>query len=498
MKVRIGFLHNQEEVSVELSGKYDVVDSFGNIVDSLTDGQISVTVERGIPATFNWYDKLDTFYEVEQTEEYRDKYFFKGIPVRILKVGCQINAELDNFEYWVLRKREKPTDIYYERGDYRCKKIVDKKGSGFIKMNGQLFRQKIRLIPLSKDCSMTVEQVKVGIGFHWEHKEKLEYEGEIEILIDLAGKLTVVNTIELEKYLASVNSSEMRNDNNREMLKAQTVAARGTVLATMGKHHYQEGFDLCGDDHCQCYQGTRRVSKLSKEMAEATCDEVLFYEKRICDTRYSKICGGITEKYSTCWEDQDFDYFQAVQDRGAALENGSDASSASAAAALIDDHEFECFCNTKKYELPQSLEFCKDGFRWQETISIDKLNKLIKRQISQDIGGILDLIPMQRGPSGRISHLKLVGEKSEIIIFKELKIRNLLSDSHLFSSCFYVKKVKNKQGKTEAFVLHGAGWGHGVGLCQVGAQVMGQQGYSYEQILSHYYRKTTLKKLDLQ
>jgi len=139
----------------------------------------------------------------------------------------------------------------------------------------------------------------------------------------------------------------------------------------------------------------------------------------------------------------------------------------------------------RKHELPQSLEFCKDGFRWQETISVDKLNKLVKQQMSENIGNILDLIPVQRGPSGRISHLKL-------------KIRNLLSDSHLFSSCFYVKKIKNKQGETKAFVLHGAGWGHGVGLCQVGAQVMGQQGYSYDQILSHYYRKTTLKKLDLQ
>ncbi len=333
-----------------------------------------------------------------------------------------------------------------------------------------------------------VEDVVVGIGFHWEHKERLSYKGNLGIIVNMDGNLSGVNRIDLEEYLMSVNSSEMRNDNNIEMLKAQTVAARGTVLATMGKHHFGEGFDLCGDDHCQCYQGFSKISDLSREVTLSTKDEVLFFENRVADTRYAKICGGVSEYYSSCWEDMDFSYLRAVYDNRREDYPSGDLREESEAERFILDEGYDCFCNTKNHNLPQSLDFCKPLFRWEFSFTHKDFKRLLKKNLNFEVGKTIDFEVVKRGVSARIVELKIISDKRSITISKELKIRKVFSDSFLPSSAFFIEK------NGEITTFKGAGWGHGVGLCQVGAEVMGSKGYNYKEILSHYYRGSKLKK----
>ncbi|MBN2789724.1 MAG: SpoIID/LytB domain-containing protein, partial [Candidatus Delongbacteria bacterium] len=375
-------------------------------------------------------------------------------------------------------------------GDFKYKKIIKKDSTGeIISDKGPFSAKCIKFVPDNdNNCSFIVKEVPVGIDFHWSHSEELEYKGELEVMIGNSGLLTSVNIIDIESYLKSVNSSEMRNDNNIEMLKAQTVAARGTVLATMGKHHFSDGYDLCADDHCQCYQGTKRITDISNIVTETTEGEVLMFDNKFCDTRYSKICGGITEKYSTCWEDMDFPYLPAISDDcdKTIFRKPMDEIEAE---KFIKNNDLECYCNTYKYKLPGSLKFSKDLFRWEEEIASVEIKDNLLRKFDRNIGDILDIIPMERGYSGRISKLNVVGTDGETIISKELNIRRLLSASHLPSSAFIIRKTGNK------YILKGAGWGHGVGLCQIGAQIMGEQGISYKDILKHYYKGSVLKKI---
>lgn len=488
MKIRIGFLHKKDSVSVKFKGNFAFHNERGEIIERISSGTtIKVKLSESVPSEYEWYEKSDTVFDIEKLESFRLKYNSDQIPTRVVKAGKQIGSK-DNFEYWILKKTADMDGKIYPSGDYKYKRLIKKESSGLIDVSGKKFTKRIRFVPDDINCSFSVEGVDVGIGFHWDHSEKLEYGGELEIFVDNSGSLTAVNIIDLEDYLSSVNSSEMRNDNNIEMLKAQTVAARSTVLATMGKHHFDEGFDLCSDDHCQCYQGIGKMSDLSVEVAKATEGEVLVFDDKIADARYSKICGGITERYSSCWEDMDFPYLASFYDN-----NDSEAVTEVPGEVIIQDliknRDLDCFCNTYKYSLPESLTFCKDLFRWEERISADETADNLKTKFGIDIGKVEDMKILRRGYSGRVVELELTGNSGKCIISKELNIRRLLSKTHLPSSAFLIER--NESG----FVFTGAGWGHGAGMCQIGAQIMGEKGYSYKDILKHYYKYTTLKKI---
>ncbi|HQO10347.1 MAG TPA: SpoIID/LytB domain-containing protein [Clostridiales bacterium] len=488
MQVRIGFLHKRESIKVIFDGGYVLSDSECIDDTTLQDGiTYEIAVGKSNPAEYEWYEKLETVFTIDKLESKRDKYYLDEKSTRILKVGKQIGKS-DNFEYWILKKTSDMEGKIYPSGDYRYKKIIKKEAEGTLIFSGTEYKNKIRFIPKNAASKFRIEGVSVGIDFHWDHKEDLEYEGELELMIDSSGFLTAVNIIGLEEYLTSVNSSEMRNDNNIEMLKAQTVAARSTVLATMGKHHFSDGFDLCADDHCQCYQGINKISELSKRVAEATIGEVLMFDSYFVDARYSKICGGITERYSTCWEDMEFSYLAAVTDSDPETEI-KEKMSESEAEKFIKNEDFECFCNTKKYSLPGSLNFCRDLFRWEFKISSDDIQKNLKNKFGIDTGTIKDINVLKRGYSGRIYELEIEGEEKRTVISKELNIRRLLSDTHLPSSAFLIERTQH------GYILKGAGWGHGAGLCQIGAQIMGEKGYSYKEILKHYYKGSVIKKL---
>ena len=380
-------------------------------------------------------------------------------------------------------------------------------------------------IPMSEDCSFSLMDVTIGIDFHWERNETQTFKGSLEVMKAKNGELTAVNVLDIEDYLQSVISSEMSATSHMELLKAHAVISRSWALCKIqrslegsafacqeseGKRicwygsEPHEGFDVCADDHCQRYQGLRaKDHKNAVKAVKETKGLILAYKENptpnfslltpnsdyeICDARFYKCCGGVTEEFETCWEDTHFDYLVKVEDKGSATQSLDLTTEEGAREWILSSPEAFCNTNDKKI-LSQVLndydQETIDFYRWKVVYSQDELTTLVARHAPQ-LGKIIDLIPLKRGVSGRIYELKIVGENENIIIGKELEIRKWLSNSHLYSSAFVVEKDDN------TFTLYGAGWGHGVGLCQIGAAVMAEKGYTYKEILAHYYPNTIL------
>ena len=332
-------------------------------------------------------------------------------------------------------------------------------------------------ISLSAPDGITISDAPIGETFHWEHKENLLFMGDL-ILQDGEKGILAVNEIDMEDYLASVNSSEMSSKAPLEFLKAQTIAARGTVLATMGCHHHGEPFDLCNGDHCQCYYGSGRVEQRSERAAKSTDGQILIWNGIIADTRYAKTCGGITEKFYHVWEDYDPAYLTNFFDGKEKSIDFSDWNE------YIDEKP-DCYCNPDKYPYPDYFDYAKPWFRWEISYTNRKLSELIRQRTGRDLGTITEIIPLKRGDSGRIKSI-LIKSEGEIEINGELNIRRAFSDSHLPSSCFVVNFDGSK------IIIKGAGWGHGVGMCQMGALTMANLGFKSEDILLHYYPEANL------
>ena len=363
---------------------------------------------------------------------------------------------------------------------------------GGILWRGNQYRE-LTFTPQDDDASFSLHDVTIGVNFHWERKETQVFCGTLRLVVE-ADKIVAINELPVERYLTSVISSEMSATASLEFLKAHAVISRSWLLAQMAKRQRQEKggasffsfikkddelirwydrddhtiFDVCADDHCQRYQGITKQSSPAVEQAIlATRGQILAYEDEICDTRFSKCCGGQTEEFQYCWEDTPKPYLVSFHDP---------------------------YCNTNdKHILSQVLndfdQETPDFYRWTVEYTQDELSELVNRKLKDDFGTITDLIPLERGKSGRIWKLKIVGSKKSFTIGKELEIRRALSETHLYSSAFEVEK----QG--DRFILHGSGWGHGVGLCQIGAAVMGEQGKTYDEILLFYYRNATIKQL---
>ena len=373
--------------------------------------------------------------------------------------------------------------------------------------------------PSSATCTFEISDVVIGIDFHWQRKEKQRFQGALRLVIE-AGKIRVINDINIEKYLLSVISSEMNADSPLELLKAHAVISRSWVVSQiLGKgttpatlpidtraevikwfdRDDHEGFDVCADDHCQRYQGVTRTSNSRVATAiEATRGMVLIdSDGSLCDARFSKCCGGATELFSTCWDDHDPGYLPARRDTAAEDAPALDLTTEHGARQWIMSRP-QSFCNTSCIDILTTVlnsYDCEtpDFYRWKVTYSASTLAELLARRSGRDIGRIKALVPLKRGPSGRISLLKVEGELGSVTVGKELMIRRWLSESHLYSSAFIVDASgQDADGFPTLFTLHGAGWGHGVGLCQIGAAVMAAEGWSHDAILAHYFPGTTL------
>lgn len=375
-----------------------------------------------------------------------------------------------------------------------------------------------------------LKDVTIGINFHWERKEAQRFRGELKIIVE-DDKLTAINIIPIEDYLTSVISSEMSATASLELLKAHAVISRSWLLnklrmengelrvtmqpdsaahsqlSTLNSqlikwfdHEAHKNFDVCADDHCQRYQGiTRASTSQAVEAVSATRGKVLMYEGKICDARFSKCCGGAFEEFQNCWENVKHPYL--IGQRDSKTDTRLPDLTIEAEANKWIRTSPAAFCNTQDTKILSQVlnnydRETADFYRWKVSYSQQELSELIHRRSGIDFGEIIDLIPIERGTSGRIVRLKIAGTLRTLIIGKELEIRRTLSASHLYSSAFVIDKEyeENEKEIPSRFVLTGAGWGHGVGLCQIGAAVMGEKGYTYKEILSHYYPGSTLEQ----
>ena len=362
--------------------------------------------------------------------------------------------------------------------------------------------------------TFTIDNVMIGIGFHWQRLEKQTFEGNLTLKSN-NRKILIINNISTEDYLYSVISSEMSATAGIELLKAHAIISRSWLLKPILEKQFTNYsicenitaeettrwyerdshslFDVCADDHCQRYQGISRAHNENVRIAiEATRGVVLTSEGTICDARFSKSCGGVSELFSSCWDNKDEKYLQPIVDSETKT-TIPDLTIEENAEKWIRSEQ-DSFCNTKDVEILSSIlnnydQETTDFYRWKVEYTTEELSELISKRSGIDFGTITDLTPLQRGPSGRITRLKITGTKRTHIVGKELEIRKWLSTSHLYSSAFVVDKTR------KGFILTGAGWGHGVGLCQIGAAVMAAKGYKYDTILQHYFNNSELTKL---
>ena len=400
--------------------------------------------------------------------------------------------------------------------------IVCKKDNEKIEISDEIIFE-----PLDKEAdSFLIREVTIGINFHWERKEKQRFTGSLKLKRS-GNKIVVINIVPLEKYLISVISSEMNSKSSIQLLKSHAIVSRSWVLAQLEKskiagkqkkaakpnfesenelikwYDKEEHllFDVCADDHCQRYQG---VTKIFSNAALTAIDEtrglVLTSGGSICDTRYSKSCGGVTESFKNVWEPKEYEYLTSIVDYKYYPENYNlNFSDENIARKWIKGNP-SAYCNTSDQRILSQvlLDFdqeTKDFYRWKVEYTQKELSEIIKLKSKIDFGEIVDLVPIERGDSSRLIKLKIVGTKKVVTIGKELEIRRTLSPSHLYSSAIIIEKSDIQNNIPQKFVIRGAGWGHGVGLCQIGAAVMASIGHQFDEILLHYFKDAVLKKI---
>ena len=381
--------------------------------------------------------------------------------------------------------------------------------------NGNRYTR-IVFTPEKEDYSFCLKEVTIGVKFHWERKEDQTFKGNLNLIVE-NGLITAINALSVEDYLLSVISSEMSATASLELLKSHAVISRSWLLAQIRKnkelagkkpdslirtdkeliHWYDRedhiNFDVCADDHCQRYQGiTRACTEVVAQAIQATHGEVLTYDDEICDARFSKCCGGATERFDNTWEPVVHPYLDKITDAPEDLETGDLRDEQTARKWILSFPP--AFCHTTDRQILSQVlndydQETQHFFRWQVSYPAEQLSELVYRKIGIDFGTIRDIQPIERGVSGRLIRVKITGDKKTLVIGKELIIRKAFSESHLYSSAFIVEKQDG------IFTFHGAGWGHGVGLCQIGAAVMGARGYNYKAILQHYFKGCELIKM---
>ncbi len=410
-------------------------------------------------------------------------------------------------------------------GDFQA--VIQNNRMKVVGNNRTIFKSdSVLFSPNSPDSFFELKNVTIGVNFHWQKQENQRFRGALK-LIPEGSKVRVINIIDPEEYLKSVISSEMAATSFLNFLKAHAVISRSWLLAQIEKtkslHNsdksYQTSreteneiirwydredhlnFDVCADDHCQRYQGITKIhSEKALEAVNETLGEVLIYKDKICDARFSKCCGGISEDFTNVWEPVSHPYLTKIVDGEKIHENYDLNLTVEKNAKKWIKTTPPAFCNTSNQKilsqvLPDFDLKTSDFYRWEKVYSQKEISELIKKRSGIDFGQIIKLEPIERGVSGRIIKLKISGTKKILTVGKELEIRKWLSSSHLYSSAFVVDHLEIQNGIPQKFILTGAGWGHGVGLCQIGAAVMGEKGYSYTEILNHYFKDAKIKKI---
>ena len=401
-------------------------------------------------------------------------------------------------------------------------RIICRKGEEKIEISDEIIFK-----PMDENTdSFILKEVMIGVKFHWERREKQRFQGSLK-LKKIENKILVINIIPLEKYLVSVISSEMSSKSSIQLLKSHAIVSRSWVLAqlqnqnSINKENKNSGtqlkseneiikwydrqehqlFDVCADDHCQRYHGVTKIfSNTSLNAIEETRGIVLTFDDNICDARYSKSCGGVTESFQNVWESRNYQYLTSVVDYKYYPENYNlNFSDENIARKWIKGNP-SGYCNTSDEKILSQVlvdfdQETKDFYRWKIEYSQKELSDIIKSKSNIDFGEIVDLVPVERGDSARLVRLKIIGTKKILTIGKELEIRRILSPSHLYSSAIIIDKSDIQNNIPQKFIISGAGWGHGVGLCQIGAAVMASIGHQFDEILLHYFKDAKLKKI---
>jgi SpoIID/LytB domain protein len=409
-------------------------------------------------------------------------------------------------------------------GDFTCRPAGDGIHVVFPKDGSELRTATTTLTPATPDASFVLHDVAIGLKFHWERKESQTFRGALQLLARPGKGITAINVVPLEEYLKSVISSEMSATAPAALLQAQAITSRSWLVAML-ERAAEEGhtpraatpfdsttselirwysredhdlFDVCADDHCQRYQGVTKITSPAVTSAiEETRGVFLVHQGRICDARFYKACGGLTEEFSNCWEeDRQVPYLHSIADARTALLPITSEEQMRAWVTSSPD----AFCNTRDasillHVLPSFDQETTDFFRWKVVYSRTELEDLLLRKSGIKFGTLRALVPVDRGPSGRIVRLRIEGSERTITVGKELEVRRWLSPTHLYSSAFVVDTERDAAGIPQRFTLLGAGWGHGVGLCQIGAAVMAVEGYYAEEIVRHYFRGADVKRL---
>ncbi len=500
-EVRIGMSEKLDFLNFESNGKIEIFQDAKPIAQTvLWNKKWRVEIRNAQPANITYrlqYKEFDTEFEARQI---RDKYFALGLPVIVeqFKKRKFQDGEIKFVNTFpVLLKPEFETADQAYQYQWTIRDKITAVALPFIKTpqqgevvlknveSGKSISQNLRMVIRGDQFTIKLPAAE---GFHFESELVRTYRNQIEFIIDRFGKLTIVNVLPIETYLMGVVGSEMQEKFPLESLKAQAVTARGYTLARIGKQHRLSPFDLCDEVHCHVYGGIDRESpKVTKAVME-TSGRVLLYKDKICDTFYAGVCGGHTENNENVWEGEPQAYLTGKLD--AKLNNLPDGFLQNEEnVRLWIENKPEVFCNTQDKDVPDYLEYTKKYFRWQVRYTQSELSQIIRQKTGQNIGTLIEIIPVLRGVSGRLVEVKLHGTNKTISIEKELEIRKALSENYLYSACFVVDRDRSD------FILKGAGWGHGVGMCQTGAAMMALKDYNYQQILKHYYSAADIVKL---
>lgn len=505
--IRIGIVEGEHEVRLRVFKNTRLVQlRRGSAKQTLPAGQWKVEVTASRPAQMEYRVALGTWKDRQSAEQFLASLREKGVQAEIKKHDLPGNHSIRQMHtavYQVLLSKKFTSEERAKefRNSIRKKTAADlvsvpvRAAGGrlrFTQIGGTKVLELDHPVRLNTDRA-EIADIEVGHGFHWSGSEQRTYGGSLEFWIDKTEDITVVNELPLEKYLLGVVPSEMPAGFPFEALKAQAVAARGAAIAKMGFHQPGVPFDLCDDVHCQVYSGLNRHSTETTAAVERTRGMFVLYRDEVIDPYYSAVCGGHTEHNENVWASKPQPYLRGTLDRtgkklSTSLEKESNAK------RWIDSHP-DVNDNVREHGGPKSVEYSTKYFRWQVEYAREDLETIIHDKTGEHFGQLLDLRPVQRGVSGRLIELEVVGTEKRFFVSKELAIRQALSKTALYSACFYILKQGRGNELPERILFRGAGWGHGVGMCQVGAAMMAHKGQKFDQILTHYYHRVNLKKL---
>ncbi len=506
-ELRIGIIEEREAVEFKVDGKFSLSNrGAGFVLRDIPGGHWRIETIDSKPARFEYRLAVGTTRDRREAEDIVAFMSRQGLTTEIKKYKLNRRytlPQLHDATYQVLVTRRFQTE---QAAREHQKQIRDKSNSDIVRIARGEPRGKLRFTnlgtkytfdsrkPVRLDAlQVEIAQVDVGTGFHWQRSEARKYTGGIEFVLDDTGNITVVNELSLESYVRGVVPSEMPASFPLEALKAQAVTARVEALSKIGVRHPVEPFDLCDDVHCQAFSGVTKHNDITDNAVTATRGMVMVYRGKLTEAFYAGVCGGHTENNDNVWITNPRAFLRGTLDR-AGKQLSTSLEQEENVRRWIDSKP-QVYCNTTEGNVPRSVNYSKKYFRWQVDYSRAELETIIRKKTGTSFGSLVDLRPLKRGVSGRLIELEVVGTRKKFTITKELPIRQALSLNTLYSACFYVTTRGGTNGLPARFVLKGAGWGHGVGMCQVGAAMMAHSGQTFDRILTHYYSGIKLERL---